>query len=130
MRLGNRRDSGIAAVRIVVCAAISMTACDRGRPHRLVAGGDAERGRDRIVAYGCGSCHTIPGIRTAHGMVGPPLAQFARRSYIAGELPNSANHLVRWISSPQSVEPGTAMPDLGVTVADARDIAAYLYTLR
>ncbi len=130
MRLGNPRGRGIAAPAIVACGALWMTACDRGRPHPLVAGGDAERGRERIVAYGCGSCHTIPGIRTAHGMAGPPLAQFARRSYIAGEVPNSASHLVRWISSPQSIEPGTAMPDLGVTAADARDIAAYLYTLR
>jgi cytochrome c len=49
---------------------------------------------------------------------------------IAGEVPNWAHDLVRWISSPQSIEPGTAMPDLGVHAAEARDIAAYLYTLR
>jgi cytochrome c2 len=106
------------------------SACNTGRPYRLVAGGDAERGRKGIVTHGCGACHTIPGIREAQGHVGPPLAQFARRSYIAGEVPNTAQDLVRWISSPQSIEPGTAMPDLGVTAADARDIAAYLYTLR
>ncbi len=30
---------------------------------------------------------------------------------------------------PQGVEPGTAMPNLGVTATDAQDIAAYLFTL-
>jgi cytochrome c len=49
---------------------------------------------------------------------------------IAGELPNSPDNLVRWIKDPKAVEPGTAMPDLGLTDDEARDVAAYLYTLR
>jgi len=35
-----------------------------------------------------------------------------------------------WIRHPRDVEPRTVMPDTGVTEADGRDIAAYLYTLR
>jgi cytochrome c1 len=62
--------------------------------------------------------------------VGPPLTSFARRTYIAGEVPNTLEYLVRWIEMPQAIEPGTAMPNLGVTEDQARDIAAYLYTLR
>lgn len=83
-----------------------------------------------IVAKGCGSCHTIPGIYTARGLVGPPLMFFSRRTMIAGELPNTPDNLVRWIRDPKLVEPGTAMPDLGLTDREARDVAAYLYTLR
>jgi cytochrome c1 len=49
---------------------------------------------------------------------------------IAGELPNSPDNLARWIQNPKSVEPGTAMPDLGLTTDQAQDVAAYLYTLR
>lgn len=63
-------------------------------------------------------------------MVGPPLTTFARRAYIAGQLPNQAENLIRWIQHPQAVEPGTAMPDLGVGPAVGRDMAAYLYSLR
>jgi cytochrome c1 len=63
-------------------------------------------------------------------MIGPPLTLFARRAYIAGEAPNTARSLIQWIMSPQSIEPGTVMPALGVSEAQARDIAAYLYTLR
>ncbi len=63
-------------------------------------------------------------------MVGPPLNQFALRAYIAGQLPNQPDNLMRWLQDPQQVEPGTAMPDLGVSPAVARDMAAYLYTLR
>jgi len=80
--------------------------------------------------YGCGACHVIPGVTGATGMVGPPLDGWSRRVYIAGNLANTPENLVRWIRYPQAVEPGTAMPDLGVNEADARDIAAYLYSLR
>ena len=94
-------------------------------------GGDPERGRQLIRAtYGCGACHVIPGVAGAYGKVGPPLDFWAERVYIAGNLPNQPPYLVRWLRDPQAVEPGTAMPNLGVTEIDARDIAAYLYTLR
>jgi cytochrome c len=91
--------------------------------------GDPERGRVALDGFGCGACHVIPGVRAARGMVGPPLTGFARRSYIAGQLVNSPDNLVRWIVYPQAVEPGTAMPSLGVVPSVARDMAAYLYTL-
>lgn len=101
-----------------------------GEPHRTVAGGNADRGVAAIRKYGCGTCHMIPGIREAQGTVGPPLIAFGRRTYIAGEVANTPEHLIVWIEVPQSIEPGTAMPNLGVSDAEARDIAAYLYTLR
>jgi cytochrome c1 len=60
------------------------------------------------------ACHVIPGVPGARGMVGPPLTMFARRAYIAGQLPNEPDNLLRWLQDPQAVEPGTAMPNLGV----------------
>jgi cytochrome c len=114
--------------------ALLLTGCDRGpdpAPSRpLVYGGDPDAGASLIRGYGCGGCHTIPGITGADGTVGPPLTEFAYRSYIAGNLPNTPGNLVAWIVDPQAVEPGTAMPDLGVTEEQARHIAAYLYSLR
>jgi cytochrome c1 len=53
-----------------------------------------------------------------------------KRKYIAGVLPNSFENMVRWLREPQSVDSQTAMPDTGLTDADARDIAAYLVRLR
>jgi cytochrome c2 len=98
-------------------------------PIWYVPGGDADEGKKLIGKYGCGSCHVIPGIREATGQVGPELSAFKRRIYIGGRTPNMPENLVRWIEDPQELAPGTAMPDLGVTHAEARDIAAYLYTL-
>lgn len=98
---------------------------------RDVPGGDPKRGRLTLQSgYGCGACHVIPGVPGAIGKVGPPLTDWAERAFIAGNLPNTPENLVRWVRYPQAVEPGTAMPDLGVSEPDARDIAAYLYTLR
>jgi cytochrome c1 len=45
-------------------------------------------------------------------------------------LPNTPQNMVRWLRHPQAVSPKSAMPDLGVTEPDARDVAAYLSTLR
>ena len=94
-----------------------------------VAGGSPQRGMEAIERFGCGSCHLIPGVEGADGLVGPPLIKWADRKTIAGELPNETAQLIRWIQDPQDVEPGTDMPDLGISQQEARDIAAYLYTL-
>lgn len=92
--------------------------------------GNPVTGREALQIYGCHSCHLIPGVPGANSLVGPPLIGWAERGYIAGNLPNEPAHLVEWIRFPQTIEPGTAMPNLGVTEEDARNMAAYLYTLR
>lgn len=95
-----------------------------------MTGGDVQRGRLAIRQYGCQTCHLIPGVTGADALVGPPLSGIASRKYLAGVLPNTPQHMMEWLRHPQQVEPLSAMPDLGVTEGDARDIAAYLYTLR
>jgi cytochrome c len=113
--------------------ALLLTGCRGGRetpPAEVVPGGDPQAGVQLIESFRCGACHTIPGVKGADGLVGPPLTLFARRTYIGGELPNTPPNLIRWIRDPPSVEPGTAMPALGLSEQQARDVAAYLYTLR
>jgi cytochrome c len=105
-------------------------ACQKPRPGASAIRESTERGKQQIIAYGCGSCHVIPGIAQATGSVGPPLTHFATRAYTAGEVPNNPEFLTQWIAVPQSIEPGTVMPNLGVSYGKARDIAAYLYTLK
>jgi cytochrome c2 len=125
----------LLSAAVLACAASGL-ACYGNNPTYAVAyspavnGGDARRGAQVIESYGCGSCHTIPGIRNADGLVGPPLLWWSRRTFIAGELPNTPENLVHWIQSPQAVEPHTAMPTLGLSDQQARDAAAYLYSLR
>jgi len=96
----------------------------------VIAGASVERGRRSLAGFGCGSCHEIRGVRGAYGRVGPPLTGVARRAIIAGELPNTPENMVRWIRDPVAIEPNTAMPNLHVTEETARDMVAYLYTLR
>ena len=124
--------------RSLIAAAIlltgALTACSSDesvyREAAVLTGGNPRKGPAAIGRYGCGSCHTIPKVRSAVGTVGPPLTGIALRGYLAGRLPNSPDNMVRWIQHPQHVEKGTAMPEMGVTDTDARDITAFLYTLR
>ena len=116
----------------MVVGAAALVACgvDLGDDVISVRGGDPERGAELISSFGCGSCHTIPGIDGAEAVVGPPLTDMGRREYIAGNLPNEPDNMIRWLVDPQAVEPGTAMPNLGLSEGEARHVAAYLYTLR
>jgi mono/diheme cytochrome c family protein len=91
--------------------------------------GDARRGKTALQQYACVSCHEIPGIVGANNPVGPPLDGIARRKYLAGILPNTWDNMIYWLRSPQTVDAQTAMPNLGVSEIDARDMAAYLYGL-
>jgi cytochrome c len=98
-------------------------------PSPPTTGGASNNGAQDLARLGCGSCHTIPGIVGAHGKVGPSLDGIASHSYIAGQLPNQSSNLERWIQHPHSIHPDSVMPELGVTDAQSRDIAAYLYSL-
>lgn len=109
----------------------TLAACSNVRRDAAqLTGGDPDRGIQLIGRYGCAACHTIPGIRGADAAVGPPLTRVASRMYLAGQIQNTPANMVRWIQHPREIEHGTVMPDMGVTESDARDIAAYLYTLR
>jgi cytochrome c len=118
--------------RLMLTAAVLLLSACVGEVNgvpgsRPVSGGRVEAGRGLIARYGCGSCHTIPGVPGANARAAPPLDHFYDRSYIAGRLPNTEANLIQWIHDPQQIEPGTAMPNLGVTQDEARHIAAYLY---
>jgi cytochrome c len=114
---------------LLASACTSETRQADAREAAYLTHGDPERGRLAIRAYGCATCHTVPGVPGADALVGPPLTSFAERSYVAGVLTNTPDNLVRWIRHPRQVDSLTAMPDMGVGERDARDIAAYLYTL-
>lgn len=92
--------------------------------------GDAERGRLALHQYACITCHAIPNVGGENAMVGPPLKGMAKRKFIAGILPNTPDNMLRWLQHPQEVDPDSAMPDLGVSERDARDMAAYLYQMK
>jgi cytochrome c len=108
--------------------------CDRSEKYAeasaMTGGGDPDRGSETIRVRGCGTCHTIPGIRGAEALVGPPLDRIGSRTYIGGVLQNTPTNMKRWLSDPPGVDPQTAMPNLRLSEGEVRDVASYLYTLR
>ena len=130
----SRRARRSLVAALAAATALAAAACDTERHpmgrRQLVAGGDPTRAEALFQRYGCVSCHTIPGIRGANALVGPPLTSWAERRYVAGHLPNDPESLVRFILDPAAEVPGTAMPNTGVTEHEARHMAAYLYTLQ
>jgi cytochrome c2 len=121
-----------ALLLVVIGAVGALAACapsDSG-PATVIPGADPDRGKALITQIGCGACHEIPGVVGANGKAGPPLAGVAQRTFIAGVLANTPSNMERWLETPQSVVPNNAMPNMEMNDHEARDVAAYLYTLR
>jgi len=105
-----------------------LVACKRESAPAVI--GDATHGRQLVQQYGCASCHDIPNVSGARGMVGPPLTQFAIRELVAGKFPNTPENLIKYLQNPQAADPANVMPNFGLTSEQCRDIAAFLYTLK
>ena len=123
-----------AALAVAVIAARAAQAVVAQRQAAAQAewftGGDAGRALAAMRRLGCDACHVIPGMAGAAALVGPPLDHMALRGYIAGVMPNTPGNMVLWIRWPQGVLPMSGMPNTGATERQARDIAAYLLSLR
>jgi cytochrome c1 len=119
----------LAGIAVAV-GVLEPTERDTARELATFTGGDPKRGQKALLRYGCIACHAIPGVPDADGLVGPPLDHFASRVYVGGVLPNTTENLVAWILDPPKIDPMTAMPATGISESEARDVAAYLYTLR
>lgn len=119
-------------VFVLVLLAAGCTAATRGEREDYAAritGGDPGRGRAAIGRRGCAACHTIPGV-PGDANVGPPLDRVGSRVYLAGVLLNTPENMARWLADPPAVDPKTAMPNVGLTADEVRDVSAYLYSLR
>ena len=106
--------------------AFTAAGCARSAAAQM---GDRNNGKLVIARQACGSCHIIPGIDGADGMAGPSLAHFSQHSTVGGVLANTPDDLVAWLRHPQTYVPGNAMPDIGLTEPQARDVAAFLYSI-
>jgi cytochrome c len=120
------------ALPLGLLALVGLVACARDDVElaESITAGNVERGKRAFRRFGCGSCHEVHGDRTSQGHAGPALDHFALQSYLPGGLANTPASLTRWIRRPREVSPNTAMPELGVSEQEGRDLAAYLYTLR
>jgi len=126
----SRAGRAVVILVIWIGSAVLLSACNDARATAVaLTGGNPDNGQAAIRRHGCWTCHNIPGIAGANGVVGPPLDGIANRAYVAGR-PNNPQHMMNWIRHPQAVRAPTPMPDMAISERDARDIAAYLYTLR
>ena len=115
--------------KVAAQGAKGLSTAGDGTGYAAVAG-NAARGKIALEQYACASCHVIPGVIAPPGRVGPTMVGMGNRSIVAGLLANSPEEMIAWIRYPQKVSPDSAMPDMGVSEQDARDMAAYLETLR
>ena len=112
------------------CLLSALSGCSSSSSRQAAMASAHPTAPELMIQYGCPSCHVIPDVPGAVGKVGPSLDSLAQRTYLAGVLPNSPANLERWLMHPQSIHPGTAMPEMGVTRQDASIMSDFLQTDR
>ncbi|MBW6425397.1 cytochrome C [Rhizobium sp. XQZ8] len=133
MRVASARAWLIGTTILLVAAATGVGTSimwDRQKRNAVaiaMTGGNPAMAPPIFRKYGCTGCHTIPGIPGADGRVGGPLTDMRQRVYVGGVMNNTPKNMVRWIVSPPTFSPGTAMPVTGISQHEAKDLAAYLY---
>ena len=128
---GSRRGKSGYCGRWLMLACASLAACD-GPPDRTPTLGDASavKGRQLVADKGCVACHTFPDVKWPRGGLGPSLEDFGRQGLIAGRLPNQPGILMQFVRNAPALVPGTVMPAVSMTDQEARDVTAYLLTLK
>jgi len=127
------RDHAVQAGLILCCALLLMAAaCKkdvRQAASEMTGGGDPDAGKATLARRNCNACHKIPGVESSRATGGPSLEHWTQHQLIAKRYPNTPENLMHWIQDPRAMVDTTYMPSMGVQEKEARDIAAYLYTL-
>jgi cytochrome c oxidase subunit II len=103
--------------------------------------GDVTRGATLFKTAPCIACHTVRGVPTAAGVIGPNLTHVGSRTTIgAGLYPNEIKYLQLWIKNAPAMKPGSLMPLFGkaekgdtpgvYTDQQIADLAAYISSLK
>lgn len=117
--------------------AFSVEALERGEFEAWLSGrqnaasNPGSQGLALFLRHGCNACHAIDGT-DARGTIGPNLSAFGARGTVgAGTLPNTEEHIARFIRHPSEIKPQARMPSFGmIPEGDAEEIAAYLKGLK
>jgi cytochrome c oxidase subunit 2 len=92
-------------------------------------GSPAAAGLEVFRTGACVGCHTVRGVSA--GLLGPDLTHFgSRRTIAGGMLPNTPEHLTRWLKNSPAVKPGSMMPDQKLSDPEVAALVAYLQSLK
>jgi mono/diheme cytochrome c family protein len=112
--MARRAVAGIAAVGLLA----SGLGLGGDRLHAQSQEALVTQGRQLYADKGCYGCHTV-------GASGTPIAPDLRRAAAR----HSEATLARWLRDPSAQEPTRHMPNLQLSEAEARALAAYLASL-
>lgn len=120
--------TGVISLRFPVIGCVALAAACKPPPETRYQFEAAaiERGRAAVERVGCAACHEIAGVAWPKGRTGPSLIGFDDVGVIAGALPNSPANLAAFVRNAPAAKPGSTMPAMPLSPAEARDVAAFL----
>jgi len=83
-----------------------------------------------FMSLSCINCHAVSGTKAA-GTFGPDLSHLMSRGTLgAGAIPNTTENLRKWIREPQTMKPGSLMPNMQLSDRELEQVLAYLSSLK
>lgn len=97
-------------------------------PKGAYAGGNAERGKLLFESVGCQACHVVGEMTKVRETRGTSYDIAPELSRVGSKV--SPDWMYDWIRNPRHYNPTTKMPSLRLSDAEAKDIVAFLMTLK
>ena len=91
--------------------------------------GNATAAKAHMEKYSCQACHVIPGMGPG-GALGPDLTGFGSRPTLNARVPKNPQAVAAYLLNPTAIDAQTSMPAVGLSEEEAKDIAAFLETLK
>jgi cytochrome c len=125
----SKRVLGLLLLSLAACRSETVVPAPAAASAALA--GDAKRGQQIAAQYSCNVCHIMPGVSGPQGSLGPSLVGLASRPAISNDtVQNTPENLARFIENPPALNPSSTMPAMGIPAQDARDLAAFVLTLK
>jgi mono/diheme cytochrome c family protein len=92
------------------------------------AGGSAAKGKEIVESVGCLACHSIGDQTKVRELRGTSYDMAPELTRVGSKV--TPDWIYDWVRNPRHYNPTTKMPNLRLTDGEARDVTAYLTTLK
>ena len=117
-------------LRVIVQSPPDFEAWATSQRRNAVDEASARASQATFLSLSCVNCHRVSGT-TADGTFGPDLSHLMSRDTLAaGAIRNTHDNLRQWIKDPQTIKPGSLMPNMQLNSRELDEVVEYLSSLK
>jgi cytochrome c oxidase subunit 2 len=117
-------------LRVIVQTPAEFEAWAASQKRNAIDEASARAGQATFLTLSCVNCHRVSGT-SADGTFGPDLSHLMSRDTLAsGAIPNTLDNLRQWVKDPQTIKPGSLMPNMQLNSRELDEVVEYLSSLK